>query len=80
MVKEKWRPGRDMVLVLVGVRGCVLRPIGHSLVTLFPCLCRLRTGCCIGFYARHRLIILNTYLCMGIGKTCYSLVMGSDSF
>ena len=24
-----------MVRVLVGVRGCVLRPIGHSLVTLF---------------------------------------------
>ena len=26
--------GRDMVWVLVGVRGCVLRPTGHSLVTL----------------------------------------------
>ena len=25
----------DMVWVLVGVRGCVLRPTGHSLVTLF---------------------------------------------
>ena len=25
-----------MVWVLVGVRGCVLRPTGHSLVTLFP--------------------------------------------
>ena len=33
--KEKWRPSRDMVWVLVGVRGCVLRPTGHSLVTLF---------------------------------------------
>ena len=37
-----------MVWVLVGVRGCVLRPTGHSLVTLFPCLCRLRTSHCIG--------------------------------
>ena len=27
--------GRDMVWVLVGVIGCVLRPTGHSLVTLF---------------------------------------------
>ena len=27
--------GWDMVWVLVGVRGCVLRPTGHSLVTLF---------------------------------------------
>ena len=33
-----------MVWVLVGVRGCVLRPTGHSLVTLFSYLCRLRTG------------------------------------
>ena len=35
MVKGKWRPGRDMVWVLVDVRGCILRPMGHSLVTLF---------------------------------------------
>ena len=35
MVKGKWRLGRDMVRILVGVRGCVPRPTGHSLVTLF---------------------------------------------
>ena len=35
MVKEKWRPDRDMVRVLVGVIGCVPRATGHSLVTLF---------------------------------------------
>ena len=35
MVKGKWRPGMDMVSVLVGVRGCVPRPMEHSLVTLF---------------------------------------------
>ena len=35
MVKEKWRPGKDLVCALVGVRGCILRPTGHSLVTLF---------------------------------------------
>ena len=35
MVKGKWRSGRDMVWVLVGVRGCVPWPMGHSLVTLF---------------------------------------------
>ena len=35
MVKGKWRPSRDMVRVLVGVIGCVPRPTGHSLVTLF---------------------------------------------
>ena len=35
MVKGKWRPGWDMVWALVGVRGCILWPTGHSLVTLF---------------------------------------------
>ena len=35
MVNEKWRPGWDMVWVLVGVRCCVPQPMGHSLVTLF---------------------------------------------
>ena len=32
--KEKWRQGRDMVWVLVGVTGCVPRLMGLSLVTL----------------------------------------------
>ena len=35
MVEMKMRPGRDMVWVMVGVRGCVLWPTGHSLVILF---------------------------------------------
>ena len=48
--KEKWRPGKDMIWVMVGVRGCVLRPTRHSSVKLFPSLCQLRTGHCI----RHR--------------------------
>ena len=34
-MNDKWRPGRDMVCLLVGVRGCVLRPTGHNLVTQF---------------------------------------------
>ena len=34
-VKGKWRPDRDVVWVLVGVKGCVPRPTGHNLVTLF---------------------------------------------
>ena len=33
--RKKERPGRDMVWVLVGIRGGVLRPTGHSLLTLF---------------------------------------------
>ena len=35
MMKEKMRPGRDMVWVLVGVIVCVPWPTGLSLVTLF---------------------------------------------
>ena len=31
----KKRSDRDMVRVLVGVIGCVPRPMGHSLITLF---------------------------------------------
>jgi len=33
--ERKWRPGKDIVWVLVGVRGCVPWPTRHSLVTLF---------------------------------------------
>ena len=64
-----------MVWVLVGVGGCVLRPTRHSLVTLFPCLCQLRTGRCISLEASHRFIIPSTYLGMGAGKTRCSLVV-----
>ena len=31
-------------------------------------------------WASHRFIIPSTYLCMGAGKTCYSLVVGFGSF
>ena len=70
----------DMVWVLVDVRGCVLWPTGHSLVILFPCLCRLKTGRCISLEASHRFIIPSIYLGMGTGKTCCSLIVGSGSF
>ena len=33
--KGNWWPSRDMIWVLVGVRGCVAVDVGHSLVTLF---------------------------------------------
>ena len=35
IVERKIETGQDIIWVLVGVRGCVLRPMGHSLVTLF---------------------------------------------
>ena len=62
----------------LGIGGCKrLCPTanGHSLVTLFPYLCRLRNGRCNGRKASHRSIVLSTYLGMGAGKTCCSLVV-----
>ena len=50
MVERKMVIGQGYGWVLVGVKGCVTRPTGHSSVTFFPCPCRLRTGRCI----RHR--------------------------
>ena len=41
----------DQAGIWLGIGGCMgLCPAanGHDLVTLFPCLCRLRTGRCIG--------------------------------
>ena len=35
MMKRKYRLDMDMVWILVGVTGCVPRPTGLSLVTLF---------------------------------------------
>ena len=75
MVERKMVTGQGYSWVLVGVKGCVLRPIGHSSVTLFPCLCQLRTGHCISLEASHRSIIPSSYLCMGAGKTRCSPIM-----
>ena len=80
MVERKMVTGQGYGWVLVGVRGCVLRPTGHSLVTLFPCLCWLKTGRCISLKASHRFIIPSTHLGMGAEKTCCSLVVGFGSF
>ena len=67
-----------MVWVLVGVKGCVLRLTGHSLVTLFSLSMSVKDwplqlvlGMSQTYYPKH---------ISGPGKTCYSLVMGSGSF
>ena len=79
-MNDKRRLGRDMVWVLVGVRGCVLRPTGHSLVTLFSLSVSVKDrplhwtlGESQTYYPKHILVY-------GRGKTCYSLVMGFGSF
>jgi hypothetical protein len=47
MVERKWWLGRDVVWVLVGVAGCVLRPRGITWLHYFSYPCRLRTVRCM---------------------------------
>ena len=68
IMKEKQRPGRDMVWVMVGVASCVPWPRGLAWLHYFPYPCRLRTVHCWGWQSGHRLIILSTYLFMGVGR------------
>ena len=65
-----------MDLVLVGVRGCVLQPTGHSSVTLFSLSVSIKDRSLhMASWASHRSIVPSTYLGMGAGKTCCSLVV-----
>jgi hypothetical protein len=62
-------------LVLVGVRGCVLRPIGHSSVTLFSLSVSIKDRSLHMTLGKSQIIVPSTYLGMGAGKTCCSLVV-----
>ena len=69
-----------MVWVLVGVIGCVPRPMGHSLVTLFFLSMSVKDqplhwvlGKSQTYYPKHILVY-------GRGKAHCSIVMGSGSF
>ena len=57
-----------MVQVLVGVIGCVPRPTGHSLVTLFSLSMSVKDRLLLWIQSGHRLIILSTYLLMRAGR------------
>ena len=80
MVERKIVTEQGYGWVLVGVRGCILWPTGHSLVTLFPCLCRLRIGRCTGFLGKSQTYYPKHILVYGRGKAHCSLVMGFGSF
>ena len=64
-----------MDLVLVGVRGCVLRPIGHSPVTLFSLSVSIKDRSLHMTLGKSQIIVPSTYLGMGTGKACCSLVV-----
>ena len=64
-----------MDLVLVGVRGCVLRPIGHSPVTLFSLSVSIKDRSLHMTLGKSQIIVPSAYLGMGVGKACCSLVV-----
>ena len=80
MVKRKWRLGRDMVRVLVGVIGCVPRPTGHSLVTLFFLFVSVKDQSLHWVLVKSQTYYPEHILAYGGRKTRCSLIMDSDCF
>ena len=69
-----------MVRVLVGVIGCVPRPMGHSLVTLFPLSVSVKDRPLLWMVVRSHTYYPEHILAYGSGKACCSLAVGSGSF
>ena len=80
IVKVKWRPDRDMIWVLMGVRGCVPRPIGHSLVIMFSLSMSVKDRLLLRILVRSQTYYPEHKLVYGSGKARCSLVVGSGSF
>ena len=80
MMKGKWRHGMDMVWVLVDVIGCVLRPTGLSLVTLFSLFMSIKVHPLLWMVVRSHTYYPEHILAYGSGKARYALVVGSSSF
>ena len=80
MVKEKWRLGRDMLRVLVGVIGCVPRSTELSLVTLFFLFVSIKDRLLLWMVVRSHTCYPEHILAYGSGKARYALVVGSSSF
>ena len=73
MVKVKWRPGRDMVQVLLGVRGCVPWTTGHSLVTLFSLFVSVKDRPLHWILVRSKTYYPEHILAYGSGKARYAI-------
>ena len=69
-----------MVRVLVGVRGCIPRPTGHSLVTLFSLSVSVKDRPLLWILVRSQTYYPKHILAYGSGKAHCSLVVGSGSF
>ena len=70
----------DMVRVLVDIIGCVPRPTGHSMVTLFSLFVSVKDHLLLWILVRSQTYYPEHILAYGSGKACCSLVVGSDSF
>ena len=69
-----------MVSVLVGVIGCVPRPMGHSLVTLFFLFVLVKDRPLLWVLVRSQTYYPEHILAYGSGKARCSLIMGFGSF
>ena len=69
-----------MVWVLVGVIGCVSRPMGLSLVTLFSLSVLIENRPLLWIVIRSQTYYPKHILAYGSGKAHYALVMGFSSF
>ena len=77
---DKIVKGNREVRVLVGVRGCVPRPMRHSLVTLFSLYMSVKDWPLHWILVRSQTYYPEHILVYGDGKAHCSFVMGSDSF
>ena len=68
-----------MVWVLVGVIGCVPRPTGLSLVTLFSLFMSIKDRQLLWMVVRSQTYYTEHILAYGSGKARYALVVGSGS-
>ena len=80
MMKRKWRPYRDMVWILVGVTGCVPRPTGLSLVTLFSLSMSIEDRPSLWMVVKSQTYYPEHILAYGSKKAGYALVVGFGSF
>ena len=70
----------NMVRVLMGVIGCVPRPTGHSLVTLFSLSLSIKDRPLLWMVVRSHTYYPEHILAYVSGKARCSLVVGSSSF
>ena len=69
-----------MVWVLVGVIGCILRPMGHSFVTLFSLFVSVKDCPLLWMVVKSQTYYPEHIFAYGSRMARYALVVGSGSF